>query len=453
MTPTRKIPYSIEVEQALLGAVFVGGEEAMLECCEACVCSTWFYNTRHQLVFEAMLALIGKGEPIDEITVGDKLKSTGNFEAVGGDATLLELSNAVDTSSHLPYYIESLRKTWLRRQLIEQGNRLIESAYDATKEPEESLGTIQNAVYALGESKAENHLSDGHDLARMAGMQADVMLKRKGEPMGLCTGLDDFDKMVGGLLPKKTYIFAARPGMGKSAIGITIARNLVVPRRGSAIPAGYLSLEMGSEELSMRLACNLSRVDYNMLKEGDLSPTKRTDFNQALTAIDRAPIYIDDSSSLTPLQVRAKVRSMKHRYGIKVIFIDYLTLMEPTDKKASREQQVADMSRQMKAMSKELEIPVAVMCQLGRDAQGRRPKQSDLRESGSIEQDADVIAFIHRDEEAEESESMRFGKRTLIIEKQRNGPVGDIPLTFLKPMSLFENYAREDGPVQEECAF
>lgn len=450
---TRRVPYYVDMEQALLGAVILeGGSETMAQCVQERVSDRCFYNARHQLIYKAMMDLYEAQNPIDEITLGDRLRQRGTFEDAGGDAYLVELSNRIDSHANFAYYIQRIRDAFLLRELIRISNETIEGAYDETQDVTAFIEKTEQNVFAISEDRIVDAAQPIEKSIDDAVQLVNLLIQNKGQINGTTTGFADLDKMTTGWHEGEMIVVAARPSMGKTSLALNMAEAAICPRPGTD-PVGTLmfSLEMPSEQLAMRLLCSRARVNMTKLRDGFVPKEKQQDIVRAAQELKGAPFMIDDSSGLNILELRAKARriasQMKGQLGL--VIVDYLQLVAGTDSRVQREQQIAEISRGMKGMAKELRLPVVVLSQLNREAEKekRQPRISDLRESGSIEQDADVVLLLSkpRDHDEQEDMSSEVVARDLIVAKQRNGPIGTVPLHFIKHLTRFENFQRHSA--------
>jgi replicative DNA helicase len=450
---SRRVPYNMEMEQALLGCILLeGGSETMGMCVQERIKAECFYNARHQLIFQSMMHLYQKQDPIDEITLSDRLRQDGNFEATGGDATLIELANRIDTHAHLPYYIQRVRDAYLLREVIRLSNEAIEGAYDETQDVASFLETTEQSIFSISENRIVDAAQPLEKSIDDAVQLVNNLIQNKGQITGVTTGFADLDKMTTGWHEGEMIVVAARPSMGKTSIALNMIEPAICPRPGhEATGALMFSLEMPAEQLAMRLLCSRARVNMTKLRDGFVPKEKQQDIVRAAQELKNAPLMIDDSSGLNILELRAKARrvasQMKGKLGL--IAVDYIQLVNGTDSRVPREQQIAEISRGMKGMAKELRVPVIVLAQLNRESEKekRQPRISDLRESGSIEQDADVVLLLSksRDHNEEEELAAEAVPRDLIVAKQRNGPIGTVPLYFIKHLTRFENSQRHSA--------
>jgi len=444
----RRAPHNIDMEQALLACcILEGGQESMSLCVEEKIKPESFYKPSHQLIYSALEELYREGAATDEIILADKLETRGDLEAVGGHGYILEITNRIDTPSHLPHYLRRVRDNYLLRELIRVSTQTVEKAYADVDDIDQFVESVEKSIFEVSQDRISDSARPLSESVDSAIALVNKMLQNKGELTGVTTGFLDLDKMTTGLHPGEMIVVAARPAMGKTSLALNMAEAAICPKPGRpAVPTLMFSLEMPSEQLAMRLICSRSRVNMSKLRDGFIPKEKQQDLAKCAQELKAAPLYIDDSSGLTILELRAKARRIanKLKHGLGLILVDYLQLVAGTDNRVPREQQIAEISRGMKGMAKELGVPVIVLGQLNRESEKekRQPRVSDLRESGSIEQDADVVLLLSkpRDYNEEEDQANEVVARDLIIAKQRNGPVGTVPLHFTKNLTRFENY-------------
>lgn len=440
-------PHSVEAEQALLGScILEGGQESITQCIEAKICKEAFFKPAHQVIYQTMLKLYEEGSPLDEIILGDKLSAKNQLEDVGGYPYLNTLTNRIDTPAHLPHYIQRVRDTYLLRRLIATASKTIENAYTQQEDLEQFLESVEQEIFKISEDRINESAISIKESIDDAVNLVNRMLQRKGELTGISTGFIDLDKMTFGFHAQEMIVVAGRPSMGKTALALNFAQAAILPKKGSPVPTLVFSLEMSSEQLAMRLLCAQARVNMSKLKDGFLNADSQKELVKTAKDLKNAPLWIDDSGSLTILEMRAKARRMQAQLDGKLglVIVDYLQLLSGTDSRVPREQQIAEISRGVKSMAKELKVPVIVLSQLNRESEKerRQPRLSDLRESGSIEQDADLVILISKKKDGEEDEDLSspINLRELIVAKQRNGPVGAIPVVFIRGETRYDNY-------------
>ena len=446
---TRVAPHSIDAEQALLACcIMEGGQESMTACIEAKLTPRSFFKLSHQLVFETLMDLYGEGTPVDDVILGDRLEIKGHLDTIGGYAYLNEITNRIDTPAHIQHYLKRVKDLSLTRRLIRTATKTIEGAYSGQEDLEQFLEQVEQEIFKISEDRITDTAKPLSESIDKAVGLVNTMIQRRGELTGVTSGFIDLDKLTFGFNRQEMIVVAGRPSMGKTALSLNITEAAVMNSDESKrVPTLIFSLEMSAEQLAMRMLCSHSRADMQKLKDGFLDKQAHTDLAYSAKALKNAPLWIDDSAGLTILEMRAKARRLHAQKQLGLVVIDYLQLISGTDTRVHREQQIAEISRGIKAMAKELGLPVIVAAQLNRESEKekRQPRVSDLRESGSIEQDADLVLLISKkkdfDEDAERQSAMV--QRNLILAKQRNGPVGVVPLTYNKRIARFENHAEQ----------
>jgi replicative DNA helicase len=451
-TVDRLPPHSPEAEQGVLGCALLAPNECMGECIEKFKNGgEVFYDLRHQTIFSALAEMYDARIAIDVITLQQRLKDKQLLEQVGGIAYLSSLPDVVPSAANLSYYLEIVKEKYLLRRMIHTCTEVVSKVYDFEGEVDALMDEVERDVLRISEARVQENSSNIKDLVKRAINQIEDFHQRQGMLTGVGTGFTDLDKMTSGFHPGEMIVIAARPSMGKTSLAMNIAEHVAVEQK---LPVGVFSLEMTSESLVLRMLCSRSRVNLRNVRDGFLAERDFPKLTGAAGKLANAPLFIDDSSGLSILQLRAKARRMSQQYGIKLFVIDYLQLLHSTAKRAeNRQQEIADISSGVKSLAKELGVPVIVLSQLNRELEkdkNRKPRMSDLRESGSIEQDADLVGLLYKpsggdDEDsaggnaAEEQDAVPVN---LLIAKQRNGPTGDVHLTFLKSFTRFENAAK-----------
>ena len=446
-------PHSIEAEQGVLGCVLLSPHECMGLCIEKMKSGQeTFYDLRHQAIYQLLAEMYDRKDAIDLITVQQRLKDTNQLEAVGGLAYLSGLQDAVPSAANLTYYIEIVREKHVLRRMLSACTGVVSRVYEHEGEVDSLLDEVERDILRISEDRETTTIRPMKDLVRGAIDMIQEFHQRAGGLTGLATGFADFDKMTSGLHGGEMVVIAARPSMGKTSLVMNIAEHIVINEK---LPVGVFSLEMTSESLVMRMLCSLARVNGRSIREGFMAEQDFKKLTGAAAKMAKSPLFIDDTPGLSILQLRARARRMWQQNGIKLFIIDYLQLMHSTSKKAqdNRQQEISDISNGVKALAKELNVPVIVLSQLNRELEkdkNRKPRLSDLRESGAIEQDADLVGLLYKPAEEEEDvgdtrQPVESHPVNILIAKQRNGPTGDVRLTFFKSFTRFETAAKLDA--------
>lgn len=435
-TVDRVPPQSLESERALLGALLLK-PDAVHDVSDR-VYPESFYAEKHRLIFKTMRELAERGEPIDQLSLSERMQDQGVLERAGGRSYLAELAAAAPAPGNFQHYADIVSRKALMRALIDASYSIGESAYDEAREAMEVLDEAEKSIYAIGNASAAHKFTAIGDRVHDAWDRIEALSKREDGIRGVPSGFPMLDTLLSGFHPSDLVIIAARPSMGKTSLALDIARNAAVRHN---VPVGIFSLEMSSEQLIDRMLAAESFVNSWSLRTGQVK--SKEDFSRirdALESLSKAPIFIDDKPGNNILGMRAVARRLKREHGVKLLIVDYLQLMAPTSTRASDSlvQQVTEISRSLKSLARELEVPVIALSQLSRDVEkrGGKPRLSDLRDSGSIEQDADVVMFIHRDDKRNEN-SDRPNIAEILIEKHRNGPTGRTELYFDEKRATF----------------
>jgi len=440
----RSLPHSIEAEEYLLSCCFLDGLEVVSRCLEARLSAASFYVPAHRILFEKLIELYNRQSPIDLAVVAEELKTSRQLDDIGGYAYLTQISGRIPTTAQANYFIERVRELALLRELIRTATGTVEQCFEFSGGIDQFVDTIEQQMFAVTQNRISESARQMKEPTREAMNVITKMMMKKGELTGVSSGFKDLDQFTFGFQRQEMIVLAARPSMGKTSLALNFAEAAALPKRGVGVPVLVFSLEMGSAQLALRMLCARARVNMKLLRDGLLSKNgaEQQELVKSADEFSKAPIYIDDSSHLTIMELRAKSRRLSARQKLGFIIVDYLQLIAPTDPKTPREQQVAEISRGLKGLAKELDVPVLVLSQLNRAAEkeNRTPKLSDLRESGSIEQDADVVLMLARPKDADEKFQVAADSAELIVAKQRNGPVGELKLTFLRDITRFENY-------------
>ncbi|HVM50932.1 MAG TPA: replicative DNA helicase [Candidatus Acidoferrum sp.] len=451
-------PHSPEAEQGVLGCILLSPNDCMNECVEKFKSGEEvFYDLRHQTIFSTLTAMYERREAIDIITLQQRLKDRQLLEEVGGIAYIGALPDAVPSAANLRYYLEIVQEKHLLRQMIRTCTDVVGRVYQHEGEVEALLDEVERDILRISESRVQSQTAAMRELVNRAINTIEKFHEGQGQLTGVGTGFPDLDKMTTGLHGGEMIVIAARPSMGKTSLAMNIAEHVALEQR---LPVGVFSLEMSADSLVLRMLCSRSRVNLRSVREGFLAERDFPKLTNAAGKLAGAPLFIDDSSGLSILQLRAKARRMYQQHHIKLFVVDYLQLMHSTARRAeNRQQEIADISSGIKALAKELDVPVVVLSQLNREIErekGRPPRLSDLRESGAIEQDADVVGLLYKpkaggdDEDGGGVAEEEAVSVNLLLAKQRNGPTGDVELTFLRPYTRFESKAKvsdEDVPI------
>jgi replicative DNA helicase len=445
-------------EQGVLGCCLLSPNECLGECIEKLKDSgaEFFYDLRHQTIYENLAAMFNTREPIDLITVQQKLKDKQLLEQIGGIAYLSQLQDSVPSAANLSYYLEIVREKFLLRKMIQTCTEVVGRVYDYEGEVDALMDEVERDVLRISESRAQDSVATTKDLVTKAIGTIENFFSRKGTLTGLATGYADLDRMTDGLHGQEMIVIAARPSMGKTSLAMNIVEHVVLELK---LPVAVFSLEMGAEALILRMMCSIARVNLRSIREGFMSESDFPKLTSAAGKLANSKLFIDDSAGLSILQLRARARRLAQQHDVKLFVVDYLQLLHSTARRSqeNRQQEISDISSGLKALAKELKVPVLVLSQLNREMErdkNRKPRLSDLRESGAIEQDADLVGLLYKpnagdDEDGVAAEEADGLPVNLLIAKQRNGPTGDINLMFLKNYTRFESAAKvsdEDIP-------
>ncbi len=437
VVPSRIPPQNIEAEQAVLGSILLKAD--LLGTVLEILKPHDFYKDSHKLIYESMVDLFDKNEPQDLLTVSNLLLNTNKIDKVGGPSYLASLTSIVPVTSNVGSYARIIREKSILRRLISVNSDIAQRCYEEQNDIDILVDEAEQAIFDIAGSKGEGHFTHIKSIVPKAFAVVEQLYKRKELITGVPTGYSEIDKMTAGLQPSDLIILAARPSMGKTSFAMNIAQHAsLVEKTGVAV----FSLEMSKEQLVMRLLSSVGRIDSQRIRTGKLRSEDWPKLTRAVGMLSEAPIYIDDTPAISVLEMRAKVRRLAAQHEIGLIVVDYLQLMSGRSTE-NRTQEISEISRSLKALAKEHAVPVIALSQLNRGLESRtdkRPMMSDLRESGAIEQDADVICFIYRDEVYNKAEdNPDQGTAEIIIGKQRNGPTGTSKLTFIKEFTMFEN--------------
>lgn len=443
-------PYAPDAERGILGCIFLAPNEALGECLRSFrPGAEAFYDLRHQTIYALMVKMYDDREPIDLITVQQRLRDVGQLDAVGGLTYLNQLADAVPSAANLAYYLEIVLEKHLLRRMLQTCTAVINRVYECEGDVPALLDEVERDILRINEERERPETRAIKDLVNTAINTIEELHARQGMLSGVGTGFSDLDKMTSGLHPGEMIVIAARPSMGKTSLAMNMAEHVAIDLK---LPVGVFSLEMTAESLVLRMMCSRAEVNLRDVREGFLAERDFPRLTQAAGEIAGAPLVIDDTSGLSILQLRARARRMWQQHQIKLLVVDYLQLLNSETRrgKDNRQQEISEISSGIKALAKELEIPIIVLAQLNREIEkdkARKPKLSDLRESGAIEQDADLVGLLYKPSGNDEEESVPRDEPggvpiSLLVAKQRNGPTGDVPLVFLKRFTRFKPAAK-----------
>jgi replicative DNA helicase len=437
-------PNNIEAEQSILGGLLLD-REAWDQVADQII-SDDFYKPSHQIIFNAITDLQLKNQAIDVITLSAYLQSKGSLEGVGGSDYIIELINRTISSANIAAYCKLVKDAARLRNIINTSTGFIEKAYDQDFPDVDSfIDQVEAAIFKLNENKTASGLTHPMDIVKTSIQKIEELTKKNQDITGIATGFKELDKMTSGMQPGELLIIAARPSMGKTAFSLNIAQHIAL-RQNKGV--AYFSLEMGKESLMMRILASEAKISMSDLRSGRVPDAAWRGLISTASTLSSSPLFIDDTSGISPFEVRARCRRLKAQHGLDCIMIDYLQLMQLKQRVESREREVSEISKTLKAIAKELQVPVIALAQLNRGVEGRadrRPMLSDLRESGSIEQDADVIMMLYREDYYEKDDAEKQGHAEIIIGKQRNGPTGTVKLKFEAKFNRFKD-AEPEAP-------
>ena len=422
-----------EAELATLGAVLIDSEA--LASVVHLVRAEDFYKGAHQRVYEAILSLFDRGQSIDLITLAEELRARGTLEQCGGAAYISRLTSAVPTSANVEYYARIVQAASIRRTLARVSQEIIAQAHDNSSEISVILEDAERKIFEISDRNQTGTYYPAKEIVKQTFDAIEKHYHSKTEYTGIPSGFKELDQLTMGFQNSEFIVIGARPSVGKTAFALTIAANMSIRQK---IPVGFFSLEMSSMAIMQRLLSMEARLDSQRMRTGMLSPADFSRITEACGRLYEAPLYISDSPDLKLLDLRAQARRMKSHQDVKIVFVDYITLIGSENRDLPRHEQIAEVSRSLKSLARELNLPVIALSQVRRETEGKKPTLADLRESGSIEQDADVVIFIH-------TEDLKLEAREINVAKQRNGPVGDLSLAFLSKYTKFETLERGPG--------
>ena len=439
--PERTLPHNLEAEKSVLGAILIHNE-AFNHAAEL-IDSKDFFRDAHRRIFDKMVALSERGDAIDFVTLKEELSRSGDLDDVGGPAYVASLADGVPRSANVEYYARIVKEKSTLRSLIHSANKILVEAYEAEQEPDLLLDEAERSIFAIAEDRIRAGFVPLRDLVQTSFATIEKLQQHKGAVTGVPSGFADLDEMTSGFQRGDLVIVAARPSMGKTSLVLNMAQHIGT---STDMVVGFFSLEMSKEQLFLRMLTSEARIDAHRFRTGHLNEKDYGRLSHALGTLAEARVFIDDSAAIGVLEMRAKARRLALSHGLDLLVIDYLQLMQGRGRFESRQQEVASISRSLKGLAKELNIPVIALSQLSRAPEGRgdhKPQLSDLGESGALEQDADVVLFIYRSEvyDKEDTKPEDQGIAEIIIGKQRNGPIGSMKLSFLSQFTRFENLA------------
>ena len=429
-------PHNLDAERATLGAVLLDSEA--LSTVLRYLRADDFYRAAHRKIFEGILALYERNEPVDLITLCEELSHSGDLEACGGSAQISQLTSAVPTSANVEYYAQIVHASSTRRELQRIAASIIADSFDATQEVRYVIESAEQRIFEITDRQQIGAVRLAREVINQTVAAIERLSKASGSYTGIPSGFSDLDNLTSGFQDSEFVVIGARPSVGKTALALTMAANIAVQQHR---PVGFFTLEMSAVALMQRLLASEARLDSNRIRSGLL---RASDFHKIADAAARmydAPLFIEDSPNLKLLDLRAQARRMKSSHAVEIIFIDYLTLITSEHPELARWEQFTEVSRSLKALARELDVPVVALSQVRRETEGKLPTLADLRESGSIEQDADVVMFLHRERGTDEN--LNDVETELIVAKQRNGPVGKINLAFIPEYTKFESLSHQ----------
>jgi replicative DNA helicase len=442
----RTLPHSIDAEEYLLSCCLLDGNDTIARCMESKLPGGAFYSPANRLIYEKLCEIYQKNPPVDIAVLAEELKTSKQLDTVGGYAYLTQISARIPTTAQAQYFIDKVRELHLLRELIKVATSAVEKCFNYEGELEQFIDQVEQDIFGVTQDRISDAAKQIKEPMHEAMNVITKMMMKKGELTGVTSGFKDLDQLTFGFQRQEMIILAARPSMGKTSLALNFAEAAAMPKKGERAATLVFSLEMSAAQLALRMLCSRARINMKLLREGLLSKNgnEQQRLLEAADEFSKSPIFIDDSSQLSIMELRAKARRVHARCKLGFIIVDYLQLLSPTDPKVPREQQVAEASRGLKSLAKELDVPVLVLSQLNRSSEkeNRTPKLADLRESGSIEQDADVVLMLARPKDADEKFQVAADSAELIVAKSRNGPVGELKLTFLRDITRFENYTQ-----------
>jgi replicative DNA helicase len=445
-SPHKLPPQNVEAEQSILGGILI--ENDAINKVTEILTPDDFYRDAHRKIYNALINLTERDEPADLVTLTNELRKLNQLDAVGGASYVASLIDSVPTAANIEYYAKIVKEKAILRKLIQTSTEIITQSYEDRGDVESFIDEAERAIFQISERRVKPSFYPIRDIVKQSFKTIERLFERKELVTGVPSGFRELDQKTAGFQPSDLIIVAGRPSMGKTAFCLNVAQYAAIEKK---TPIAIFSLEMSKEQLVIRMLCSEARVEGTKLRTGFLIESDWPRLTLAAGNISEAPIFIDDSAALSVLELRAKARRLKAEHGLGMIVVDYLQLMKGRLRAESRQQEISEISRSLKALAKDLAVPVIAVSQLSRrteERQGMRPQLSDLRESGAIEQDADLILFIYRDEVYNRSEdNPNRGKAEVIIGKQRNGPIGKVDLAFLDKYTTFKDLYKGEGEL------
>lgn len=435
-------PYNEEAEEAAIGALLLHFSPENLDKLVTTAHPEDFYKTAHKNILRAILSLDERGEGVDLLTVTEELKSMSLLDKSGGASYIANLTSSVPSTANLEYYAKIVKDCSVRRRLLSVAGEIISHSHDNSQHSRNIIENAEKRIFLISDDQQQGNLKEARDVVKLTVNAIEERYKKKGEFSGVPSGFPDLDSLTTGFQDSEMIIIGARPSIGKTAFALSMAANIAIKQK---IPCGFFTLEMSNMSLMLRLIAQESRINSNSLRTGMLSKKDFGKLAEAAGRIYESPLVIDDTPNIPLLDLRSQARRMVQKHGVRIIFIDYIGLVNPEEKSTPRHEQMAEISRSLKALARELNIPVVVLSQVGRQTEGKAPGLADLRESGAIEQDADIVMFLHRerivDRETHDGEN---GIETeIIVAKQRNGPTDTVKLLFMERFTRFESRTGE----------
>ncbi len=438
-------PYHEEAEMATLGALLLNFSVDLLDEVQQFVRPDDFFKGAHQLIYRAITSLHEKGEGIDILTLTGELTTSGSLEKAGGAAYVASLTSRVPTTANVSYYAKIVQETSIRRSLLNTARQIISEAHDDSLATRLIIEDAEKSIFDLNDNQSRGELKPAREVIQKTIETIENRYRTKERFTGIPSGFDLLDNLTSGFQNSEMTIIGARPSIGKTALALSMATNIAVKNR---IGCGFFTLEMSDVSLMMRVVSAESKINSNNLRTGLLRPTDFNKLTEAAGRIYEAPLILQDSPNIPLLDLRSLARKMVTKHGVKIIFVDYIGLIAPEDNKQPRHEQISQISRSLKALARELDIPIVALSQVGRQSEGKAPSLADLRESGALEQDADLVLFLHRernlDSDDDANDNSSVIKTDLIVAKQRNGPTGTVHVAFIPHFTRFENFSYDD---------